>query len=417
MFYRKIILVCLVLVLYTGAMAAATGTRNILLGPVLSFPQPESVHVWWHSSFRTRYHIVEFGTNEQLGRRLFLDRETRYPFARLTKLRPGRTYYYRVRSEEASSPIYRFHLPDCRKPFRIAIWADNQDGVKVFRKYTLPALRASGARMLLAPGDLVQYGSVYKLWKRQLYGPARDVLVRIPWFPVRGNHDGESWLAYRMLPFPHNQSWYARSVGPLYVVALDTNVDHRAGSPQYEWFRRCIRSRAWKQARYRIVSFHHPPFTNLWDNPYYPGEPTVRRYLVPLLEKAGADVVLSGHAHCYAHGVRPNPFGETHYITVGGGGGKVDRVRVASWPHIKESMSRHHIMLADVSMDELKLTIYDTVEKKVLRTLHIEGRNAPLARGARTRKLRRRRSLPTASATLGWITLPTVAPLGPAGNY
>jgi hypothetical protein len=95
------------------------------------------------------------------------------------------------------------------------------------------------------------------------------------------------------------------------------------GSPQYNWLLNELNSEAFKQAKYKVVMFHHPPHT-LGDNivPAYTdpvqiierdakGKITSIRYeypkendyiirdVIPLLEAAGVDLVFYGHSHLW----------------------------------------------------------------------------------------------------------------------
>ncbi len=95
------------------------------------------------------------------------------------------------------------------------------------------------------------------------------------------------------------------------------------GSPQYEWLKEELASEAFQQAKYKIVMLHHPPhslggnvvpaFTtpipvydhdddgNLTDIRYeYPkGDDHIVKYLLPLLEEAGTNLVFYGHSHLW----------------------------------------------------------------------------------------------------------------------
>ena len=97
----------------------------------------------------------------------------------------------------------------------------------------------------------------------------------------------------------------------------------QAGSPQYQWLQSELASPAFQQARYKVVMLHHPPHS-LGDNivpPFTDPVPLYDRYqdgtlrsiryeyplqddhiirdLVPLLERAGVDLVFYGHSHLW----------------------------------------------------------------------------------------------------------------------
>jgi hypothetical protein len=105
--------------------------------------------------------------------------------------------------------------------------------------------------------------------------------------------------------------------------------DIRKGSPQYDWLQEELNSDVFKEAKYKIVMFHHPPHT-LGDNivpPFtdpvpkiqtkpdgkiesvfyeYPiGEDYIIRDLIPLLESAGVNLVFYGHSHLWNRFVSP----------------------------------------------------------------------------------------------------------------
>ncbi|TVQ07192.1 MAG: metallophosphoesterase [Leptolyngbya sp. DLM2.Bin27] len=107
------------------------------------------------------------------------------------------------------------------------------------------------------------------------------------------------------------------------------------GSLQYRWLEQELASEAFRQAKYKVVMFHHPPHT-LGDNIVPPFTPPVPHYdrdnagrlvalryqypraqdqiigdLVPLLEQAGVDLVFYGHSHLWNRFVSPQG---THYL-------------------------------------------------------------------------------------------------------
>lgn len=95
------------------------------------------------------------------------------------------------------------------------------------------------------------------------------------------------------------------------------------GSPQYQWLEKELSSAEFQQAKYKIVMFHHPPHS-LGDNivpaytdpvsvierdeqgkikmiryQYPKSDDYIIRDAIPLLEKAGVQLVLYGHTHIW----------------------------------------------------------------------------------------------------------------------
>ncbi|MDJ0730198.1 MAG: metallophosphoesterase [Crocosphaera sp.] len=104
----------------------------------------------------------------------------------------------------------------------------------------------------------------------------------------------------------------------------------KQGSEQYQWLEKELKSEAFKQAKYKIVMFHHPvhtlggnivpPYTNPIQNITYDtdGNITEIRYqypkendylirdLMPLLETANVNLVFYGHSHLWNRFISPN---------------------------------------------------------------------------------------------------------------
>jgi len=359
------------------AVAAGCGVEpELILGPSLSVPGNESVYVWWHTSVETGHHRVEYGNSRALGSTVELAETTRYPQLHITGLSADTTYFYRVRSDDLESETYAFRTPPVDGRVKLLLFADNQAGVDVFRGYTVPLIEAENPHALVSAGDLVMDGNDPDQWARHLYEPARQILSSIPWFPVRGNHDGESPLAHQMLQLPNGNQWYAMTYGPFRIVALDTNVPYTGHAPQQRWLEAELQSEAWRQATFRIVSLHKPPFTALWNRPDYDGEAGGRSTLVPLFESRGADLVLSGHTHGYEHGIRPRSDGGiVHYVISGGAGGRLDALPVFPWPHIEVSLSRHNILIAETTDGGLEVRAVDPLNREVLDRFTISRRD------------------------------------------
>lgn len=95
------------------------------------------------------------------------------------------------------------------------------------------------------------------------------------------------------------------------------------GSRQYQWLEQELNSQAFREAKYKIVMFHHPPhtlggnivppYTDPQPQPHYTATGKLRslyydypkendyiiRDLIPLLESAGVQLVYYGHSHLW----------------------------------------------------------------------------------------------------------------------
>jgi 3',5'-cyclic AMP phosphodiesterase CpdA len=124
--------------------------------------------------------------------------------------------------------------------------------------------------------------------------------------------------------------WWARHLGDVLLVGLDSS---RAGDPgQQAWLERTL---ADATERWRIVVLHHPPYSA----GYQGSNREAREAFVPVFERHGVQLVVSGHDHDYQRSVPIN--GVTYVVTGGAAGtrrtGEEDFTAVSfSWHHFVE---------------------------------------------------------------------------------
>jgi len=129
-------------------------------------------------------------------------------------------------------------------------------------------------------------------------------------------------------------------VDPLYGCTGDEAfVNLNRGTAQYDWLEQDLKNS--RSAQWTILLVHEPPFCETWEGGYYDGQPELREHLVPLMEKYGVDLCVSGHAHTYERGIPHPPYdqetGEGNtvaYLITGGGGSLLDNRKYREWPQI-----------------------------------------------------------------------------------
>lgn len=133
-------------------------------------------------------------------------------------------------------------------------------------------------------------------------------LTRYPghrWRATWGNHDVEGRSTGSVLGA---RRWYAWSAGSADFFALDSNSVGDHG--QRAWL---VRRLSASTAPVKIVFFHHSPFTT---GSVHRDDQRVRREWVPLFERFGVILVLTGHTHLYEHSLVHG----IDYVVTGGGG-------------------------------------------------------------------------------------------------
>jgi 3',5'-cyclic AMP phosphodiesterase CpdA len=134
--------------------------------------------------------------------------------------------------------------------------------------------------------------------------------------------------------------WWAQSVGDVLLIGLDSNL---ADDPdQLAWLDETL---AGSTERWRIVLLHHPAYSA----GYQGSNLAVRRRFVPLFDRYGVQLVLSGHDHDYQ---RSRPLNGVTYVVSGAGAGTR---RTGEEPFTAVSYSWLHFLEIGVFRDRLVL--------------------------------------------------------------
>ncbi len=168
----------------------------------------------------------------------------------------------------------------------------------------------NGADLLVTLGDndYTESPTAFRSNWASSFGWARRSGMRVA--GVLGNHDvrvDQGRYQYRTLGMAGR--YYRLQRRNIELFFLDSN---RIDGGQTAWL---ARSLARSTARWKLALFHHPAFTC----GAYRSHPDVVRRWVPLFERHGVRLVLSGHDHNYQ---RFAPRRGVRYVVHGGGGAK-----------------------------------------------------------------------------------------------
>jgi hypothetical protein len=175
-----------------------------------------------------------------------------------------------------------------------------------------------------------------------VFRPFRDLLRGgTELLAVLGNHDvmqGHAAGQVAALGMPGR--WWARHEGDVLIVGLDSTRPHDRA--QRAWLEGTL---AAATEPWRIVMLHHPPYSA----GYQGSNEAVRRAFVPLFERYGVQLVLSGHDHDYQRSV---PIDGVTYVVTGGAAG-TRRTSDADFTAV--SFSWHHFVELAVFPDRIEL--------------------------------------------------------------
>lgn len=327
-----------------GPLAAAELRR----GPYLQVPRPDGVTIRWRTDAAVRHTaVVRYGTDPDKLDKAVAAKEatTHFPGVRdweatIDGLAPDAKYYYAVEADRATlcgaDERHWFRTaPPIGQPRKLRFWClgdsgsnrpRDDDKAKVlaatgpmdpirvrngFRKFN--AGRPLDGVVLL--GDNAYPLGTDEQYQAALFNVYADELCHTPLWPCTGNHDMDD--AYRHL-FTVNADakaggtksaspfYYSADIAHLHLVVLDpwkqwlevtTDEGHVPWKKQLDWLEKDLA--ATRQA-WRLVVQHFPLYCDgNYDSDDNKPLELLRRRLVPLFDKHGVDVSLSGHDHTY----------------------------------------------------------------------------------------------------------------------
>jgi hypothetical protein len=284
----------------------------------------------------------------------------------LTNLQPDTTYHYRLTSE-TGDPVtndatfrttpsgwidFSFGaLGDTQTDNRIrtsGVWAWEADPWEP-AKTMLRHMVDGGVKFGLGIGDHAQDGNSYVSTKNShLDRWAAIVGPHVPFYIAWGNHDGSSPTHPLRLSADMPSRWrtdaspslrtpgygnFSFSYAGVFFVCLDYfEINNRAANDPGNdltngWLDEQLSSAAARDARFRVVALHVPPYCERWIN----GNAALRAQLVPRLEQYDVNLCFSGHMHGYERGF----LNGVNYIIAGGGSYlDIGEPLVQDWPHM-----------------------------------------------------------------------------------
>jgi len=318
--------------MYFDAQLQAHTDFNWVKKPYLHRVTQDGVTVSWETTAKSYGQvIVKDPTGQEVGRpqsqQLGVFHEVQ-----IRGLTENTQYTYQVISRHPgpnqrlrSTPLTFTTAPADDSPFVFMLYGDSRWGTRVHRPLAELMAKDSekyGANLVVHTGDIVSRGYQWNLWQEKFFAPAEPLISRVPIYPVPGNHELNAQLYYDYFDLPNNEAWYHFRYGMADFFGLNTNTRFGPSSEQHKWFVKTLEE---STARWKIVFMHHPAFACAVSRK--PGTKYVIRYLVPLFEKYGVDLVLLGHDHVYGRSTDVNG---VHYIISGGGGSSLYRSRADS---------------------------------------------------------------------------------------
>ncbi|GAA0880850.1 hypothetical protein GCM10009119_38200 [Algoriphagus jejuensis] len=234
------------------------------------------------------------------------DRYIQKHTARLTGLNPGTNYEYHVVSNENTSAVYEFITSAADDGDFSFLWfGDTHNDEKTGKMYQDAAAKNPDARFYVQSGDLVNTGLYRNDWD-ELFGYTAAAWAERPFMPVPGNHDSQdglgAWMFKEQFDLPtngpdssHHEFTYFFTYQDALFLMMDGTLPIEG---QAAWIEKTL---AENPAKWKFLIVHFPMFNAV--EPYL----DIQKSWLPILEKHGVDLVLSGHFHYY---MRSKPLSE-----------------------------------------------------------------------------------------------------------
>lgn len=248
----------------------------------------------------------------------------------LTGLKPGTRYRYRVYSQEVLShvgwrviygnvaatsvygkqPLTFLTSDHSRQSVNFAMVNDIHGKSDLLEKL-ISHCDLKKTDMFLFNGDMVSIFNNEKEIFEGFMDKATELFAsEIPMYYTRGNHEtrGSFATAFQDYFSPKQEHiYYMFRQGPVCFVILDSGEDKPDSDLEYagitvydqyrteqaEWLKKVLESKEYKEAPFKVVVCHMPPFGG-WH-----GEQEVAEKFIPLLNNVGVDIMLCGHLHRY----------------------------------------------------------------------------------------------------------------------
>lgn len=315
--------------------------------PVLQAVSETGVTVFWTVSAPATGWI-EYGETPALGQVArgevdgLLPYDERVLRVRLSGLKPGRVYHYRVqtaafdfshpysvgRAEPQPGPVYQFKTLDAgAREMSFLVWNDTHQNKETLARL-VEQLPRYPADFLFWNGDIFNAITTDEMMVAETLHPAGlEYAANRPLMFARGNHDVRGARARslsRVLEPAGGKYYHQFRQGPVALIALDTGEDkvdtHQeygglvdfAGyrTQQTPWLEKAVARPEFQSAPFRIL-FTHIPLRGHGESV------DSRTKWEATLRAAKVDLAISGHTHRYAHN---EPTAEQPWPLLVGGG-------------------------------------------------------------------------------------------------
>lgn len=298
---------------------------TVIRGPYLQTQTSHGVMVRWRTD-QMSDSVVRFGTHvNQLNTTVTVSGNRSEHTVQLTGLRPNTRYFYSIGRTAATlkggREDYRFvtsPVPGTEKATRIWVIGDSGTGNRNARSVRDAYQSFTGSRetdVWLMLGDNAYTHGTDQQYQKAVFETYPKLLRQMAIWPVLGNHDGrsadsatQSGPYYDIFNLPRRgqagglpsgtEAYYSFDYANIHFIALDSFETNRSvNGAMLSWLDNDLIA---NDKQWVIAFWHHPPYTKgSHDSDTEIELIEMRQNALPILERHGVDLVLTGHSHSY----------------------------------------------------------------------------------------------------------------------
>jgi hypothetical protein len=302
-------------------LARAAVTR----GPYLQLGTPDAITVRWRTDRATDSRIRIGSAADRLDRVVDHAAATTEHEVRVTGLQPSTRYFYSVGSTTQTltggDPATFFETAPARgssPATRVWVIGDSGTGNKtaaaVYNSY-LDFADGGYTQLWLMLGDNAYAAGTDAQYQRSVFAVYPELLRQTVLWPALGNHEGKSSDSttqkgpyFDIFTLPKSgeaggtgsgtEAFYSYDYADIHFIVLDSfGTDRSAGGRMLTWLDADLQA---TRADWVVAYWHHPPYTKgSHDSDTEAALVEMRENALPILEKHGVDLVLTGHSHAY----------------------------------------------------------------------------------------------------------------------
>jgi len=318
----------ILLLLVLSGSSYVQAQSSLVRGPYLNILTQEGVVVKWRTTVGEKG-MIRYGAHpDSLGHMITEGTATTEHEIKISGLQPDTRYYYQIGSGEIfytpASEDFRFKtapLPDTRKPIRIWAFGDFGDGSihqKRVRDAYIRHYEQEDTDLWLWLGDNAYNDGTDEEFQTKVFEVFPEELARMVVWPTPGNHDYKSisWLThqgpyYDIFTLPKqgeaggepskDESYYSFDYGNIHFISINSEyVPHILNNNTIftKWLERDLKA---TRKDWIIAFWHQPPYSKGThdSDDFFSNMEMVRKFVNPVLERYGCDLVLNGHSHGY----------------------------------------------------------------------------------------------------------------------